>query len=215
MKPIGPDPSDATEDPVDGPRDADGEALHTAGEGALIAIGLHDEMNMVKLHREMEDTKAAARCGAQSRAHCIEDTGAAQRRKSGPCPQRDVHGVPRLMDRTTAVWNGAAARGRWTPRTFASATPRAGSELKLRTLPHFDSGREYSKLARLSSTYGRVAASPSGRRRPSDGHHEQDSGAAARDVHVWARGIARWPTASGRIGSARPRQRASTAPRIN
>src|SRR4051812_25978349 len=63
---------------VDGARDPDGQALHSAGERELVGC-FNDEVDVVSLHRVVDNAEIdAVAAGVQRGSHCFDDVAAAK-----------------------------------------------------------------------------------------------------------------------------------------
>src|SRR5262249_40243888 len=121
---IGPETAAAHDELVHGAGDADCKTLHAGRERALVAC-FDDEVQMVPLHGEMEDTKArggTARCGGERDADGGKDVLATKRAKERA--QRDVNRVRRRVFRARSVRDVRARRGAFAAGVDAFAAPR-------------------------------------------------------------------------------------------
>jgi hypothetical protein len=127
--------------PVDRPGTADGQPLTAPGERQP-PVRLHDQVEMVGLHREVEHPKEGLAGPGQSPTNLPEHNRRTQRCKSRVSPQRDVDRMAGLVVRT----GGVGGRGPG-PRALAAsaateAAPGAGhgqGELPGATGCHVDS----------------------------------------------------------------------------
>jgi hypothetical protein len=91
VKPIGENTALPREQPIESLCQTNRERLHASRE-ALLARALHDEMNMVRLHRILSHTHVAGSWQAQSATHHSEGALCAQARQAPDEPQGDVLG---------------------------------------------------------------------------------------------------------------------------
>jgi hypothetical protein len=89
---------------------ANREALHASRKRPLV-VGLDDEVQMVRLHREVHHAKARLLAfGNRLLDACQEQLIAAKARQSLADLHRNVHGMPGEMPLATAVWHANLAR---------------------------------------------------------------------------------------------------------
>ena len=113
----------ASERPIDGPREPNGESADTRGESARVG-SLSEEMYMIRLHRKVHDPEIGARGRSERAAERGEDACGAQATERSP--ERHVDGMCRHMMRPGTVRDAGAATGRGFPsRPSAATTPCA------------------------------------------------------------------------------------------
>jgi hypothetical protein len=66
-----------SQDSIHGTCDADGEALQTAHERG-VPVRLNEEMHVIGLNTELQNTEGTARGGSESGAHGTEDERSAE-----------------------------------------------------------------------------------------------------------------------------------------
>ena len=87
---------------------------------------LGDEMQVIGLHREMNETKALVAGGCKRRAQCAKSGSAAQRWQLAPRANRHVNRVPRLVRRPRVMSLVRTLRHRSSPRAWTSTSPGRG-----------------------------------------------------------------------------------------
>ncbi len=150
MVSVAPHRAAAAEEAVDGLRDPHGEALAAAGESGN-AVRLDEEVDVIRLHTEIKDPEARAGGHGESAADGSEDSRAAERGDAGGDAQGDVDGEAGIVRGAAAVRHGAPPRRRRATGAGTAAAPGAEHENALRRGCHLDWGRDYIKLARMSS----------------------------------------------------------------
>jgi len=139
MIPILPHGAAPAEGAVDRPRHADGETAKAAAERPRI-VRLDDEMHMIVLHAELEDSEAAVGGRGEGMADGREDPLGSQATDRRPRAQGDVQGVRGGVRRPGTVRDpGAASRGELAAGAGAAAAPGAGrGEGELHGARHLD-----------------------------------------------------------------------------
>src|SRR5262249_53560506 len=121
-----PDASTTSEYPIDGPRDADGEAAH-APRQRLPVIGLHQQMEVIVLDGVLNDPEAGMGPRSQGRADDREHAASPQAADRRVGPQGDVDRVKGSVVRAGAMGHSGPPPGRRvSPRTLASTAPGRG-----------------------------------------------------------------------------------------
>jgi hypothetical protein len=94
-------------------------------------------MDVIALHRELDDAELVARGGREGVLDRWEDTVGAETGERGSGTQRDVHGMPGDVTRTRAMRNpGTVTRPRLATRAGAVPAPRTGSrKAELHAMP--------------------------------------------------------------------------------
>ena len=116
VEPVRPYRAPAAEGAVDAAGDPDGEATESARERPP-RLGLGDEMHVIVLHGELNDTKIRARRRDERAAHEWEYAGSAEAADGFHGPQRDVDRVRSDVGRPLAVrYARPAARHALAPR---------------------------------------------------------------------------------------------------
>ncbi len=131
MKTVCEDLTARAEQAIDRAREANPQALHTSGEDTA-ARSFHDQVHVVALDREVDDTKAAAQLGhVRSSAHGLandrEERLLTEVREAVARAQGDVDRVGGVVSGPRPVRHTRTARKRWFsagPRALAS--PGAG-----------------------------------------------------------------------------------------
>ena len=103
MPAVRPETTTTHDEGVHRARDADGGALHAAGQSSLVAC-FDDEMHVIPLHGKVQDPETLWRAptGArQSDTHAREDMLTTERAKEGT--QRDVNRVANRVTRANAM----------------------------------------------------------------------------------------------------------------
>jgi hypothetical protein len=138
--------------PIDGTGHADRKALQAAHERG-VSVSFHNEMKMIALHTEMEETKAPARSPAKRAADRQKGTDLAQRGDGPIRTKRHMHGTVRQMNGAPLVRNSASAGCGLSAGAPTPSAPRPEDEVEL-SWPrcHLDSAPMYIKLASMSST---------------------------------------------------------------
>jgi hypothetical protein len=77
MKTIAPDPTMAVACAIHRSRDANGQPLHSEPK-IRRPVRLHEQVDVIRLHAELEHAKAIARCRSERAANGIVDTSAAE-----------------------------------------------------------------------------------------------------------------------------------------
>src|SRR5262249_30187540 len=115
----------ASESTVDGARDADGEAPHAFGQGSS-GFRFDEEVEMIVLHREMNDPEALGRSRGQRMADGREDAVSAKAADATHGPQGDMEGMGGVVRWPGAVGDtGAAAGSQLAPGPRPAPTPGA------------------------------------------------------------------------------------------
>jgi hypothetical protein len=81
---------------VDCPRETDAKPARAPRESNLV-VRLGDEMNVVGLNGKVNETKSAPRTAAQSSPNLGKQDRQTQARQPTHDPQRDMHGIPRVV----------------------------------------------------------------------------------------------------------------------
>jgi hypothetical protein len=102
MKTFAPNRALSVEHPVTGAREAHGQTNQPARKGGVI-VGFHQQMKVIVLYAEVDDTKPPPRSGGESLAQGRKHDGRAQTGQTPRPAQRDVHGVPVAMPRAGAM----------------------------------------------------------------------------------------------------------------
>lgn len=138
MVPIDPDRTHPTEDAVDGLRDANRETLDAAGSGRM-RIGLDEEMEVVALHRELQQAEPNRRSAGQGALDGREDAGRAERRGQRHGAKGDVDGTLRIVHLARTMRHVGTHRRRPATRARPAASMRADHEGELlRCTTHLD-----------------------------------------------------------------------------
>jgi hypothetical protein len=113
------EPSTPKQQPVYLPRQADIEAAHAAKQSPAVR-SFHDQMKMIRLHREVDDSKSLPASPIRTCDH-VPDGGKNELPPQRPEQQthRDVHRLSRAMRRASAV------RHALTPHRGLPASPAA------------------------------------------------------------------------------------------
>ena len=119
---VSPDRAVAAERAIDGPGQANREALQATHE-RRVSIGLDDEVEVIGLDAELEKAKALAGCSAERRADPSKNFGVSERGQLRLRAQRDVHGTVRAMGRSWVVRDDTAARRGLAPRAASATAP--------------------------------------------------------------------------------------------
>jgi hypothetical protein len=106
---VTPDRTSPTQRTVDRAGDADRQPAHSATEREF-AVCLDDQMQVIILHAELNDTKAASRRARQSDTNGFERSWDAK--PANTCTQRYVNGGRRKMRRPGTVRHARAATRR-------------------------------------------------------------------------------------------------------
>ena len=118
---------------------SDRERLHPARQG-LFVVGLDNQVQMVRLNREMHNAKVGPLAGSNRALHRFEQKPVApQTRQALADALGHVHRMPPEMRRTTAVWESRPETNRLaaSPASRAAPTGRAlGIELLLSRPSH-------------------------------------------------------------------------------
>ena len=111
---ISPDGAAAAKRAVDCARHADREAPQAAAERARV-VGFDDQMEMIVLHREMDNPEAAVRGRGQGAADGREDPGGSQAADGRTAAESYMHRVRRNVHRPGPMRDAgaAAAPGTW------------------------------------------------------------------------------------------------------
>jgi hypothetical protein len=135
-----PDAAAHPEHAIDGARHADGRALHAAYEPRRL-IRLHQQMEMIGLHREMEEAEAVPRSCAKGAGDCAESSVATKRGQPRPHAERDMRGMPWDVRAAPLVRSRTPAGPRLASGAAPSAAPGVNHELQLaRSAAHLDCG---------------------------------------------------------------------------
>ena len=124
MPAVGAEAAAARDQLIDGARDADGDALETGGQSALVAR-FDDEVQVVSLHGKVNDSEGfdtAPRRGRERNGDGGKDEFAPERAKERT--HRDVNGMRRAVPRAGAMRNVRARSRALSPGALAAATPR-------------------------------------------------------------------------------------------
>jgi hypothetical protein len=131
--------SAAADQRVEPARDPGGEPLHAAGEPLRIA-GLDDQVQMIPLHRKVNEAKAVALLrGGKGAPDGAEGAAAAQVPDMGQDAHRDVRGVMRRQGGAALVRDARAGTGGLATCAFALAAPGAEVESELPCASHLES----------------------------------------------------------------------------
>ena len=104
----------------------DGEATRSAGQRSLI-LGLHEEMQVVALDREVHDPEVGPAGRANAFAESLEDARGPQRGKTRSGSEGEVDRVRRLVWRPGSVRDGPAApRNRRPAGALSASAPTGG-----------------------------------------------------------------------------------------
>ncbi len=139
-----------TEDVIHCLREPHREAL-TAARQACMVVCLDEQMQVIALDAELKQPEARAGGGGERAAHGREDRSTPERGEAGSGTQRDVHRHVAIVRSAATVRNLATPRCRGATSAPATATPRAEDEVGLARALHLETGRDYIKLARMSS----------------------------------------------------------------
>ena len=133
MKAVAPDAPTRAEQPVDAPRDSNGEPLHAARERSPVAR-FDEEVEMIVLNREMNDAKPLSACERDASANLAKENALAKGRKPAPRAERDVNRMSPRMPLARAMGDRRPPPGPpLPPRPVSRASPRVKFDLEL---PH-------------------------------------------------------------------------------
>jgi hypothetical protein len=128
---VGPDASPAAGGPVERASRADGQPAETGRQRGGV-VGLHDQVEMVTLHRELQQPESPVAGRGQRLSHRWEQPGRPERRQPCPRPQGHVHWRVPAVPRTSAMRNTPPTTPiRLPPSASPGASPLAG-ELECR-----------------------------------------------------------------------------------
>jgi hypothetical protein len=131
VKSVGEDLPAAADELVEPARDPRGEPLHAAGEPLRIA-GLDDQVQVVPLHRKMNEAKALALlAGGEGSPDGAEGAAAAQIPNVRQDPQGYVRGMVRREGRAAAMRDASTFPGGLGASAFAPASPRGETQSEL------------------------------------------------------------------------------------
>src|SRR5262245_3347556 len=108
-------------------------------------------MDVIDLDAVVQHAEGTSGRGRKGVAHCGEHGRTAQRRDASGSAQRDVHGHAGLVRSATTVRYGTSAGTRRATGAAATTAPGAENEDALRATDHLELGRDYTKLALMSS----------------------------------------------------------------
>jgi len=130
MIPIGPDTTGATKLPIDRLCEADAKALHPSPQVAT-SFGFDEQVDVVALHREVNDSEARPRPHRQRASHGRKQPSATKGRQSAANAHRHVQRMTPIVNRPpTMRHTGDSSSGLPTcPGT--TATSRVESKLTL------------------------------------------------------------------------------------
>ncbi len=152
---VSPDPAATSESAVHRLRYPDREAAHAALEARRL-VRLHQQMQMVGLDAEMQNTKPCRAGRRQSVSRGDEEASVSEGGHAGGCPQRHVDGAAAVVSEAPAVWDGPTSRCGLAAGVAPSSTPGANGKLELsHGAHHLNWAHIYSRLASLSSQLGR------------------------------------------------------------
>ncbi len=109
---------------VDGPRAANGEPLHAAGETQGL-VRLDDQVHVIELNGKINHAEAAVAGGGQRGAQLEKDAWGSQRWDAGPTTERDVNRMSGVVGNAPAVRH-ARARPHRLAAGAATTTAPAG-----------------------------------------------------------------------------------------
>ena len=135
MVAVGPDSAPAAEDPVHRLGEPDRETLDAPGESAAVGR-LHDEVEVIVLHGELQNTETTSRSQYEAAAERAEESAPPQRRPHSLCTQGHVRRVPAQVRRSRSMRHADLASGWLAAGAGASATPRAGPKFELSRARH-------------------------------------------------------------------------------
>jgi hypothetical protein len=150
MIPFCPHRTAPAEHAVDGFRHADRESLASASQ-AVPALGFDQQVNVVGLYAEVQEPKRPSARSRERIPEGAEHPARPQRRKARDRTQGDMDRLVTIVRRSAAVGHASAT---WSGRptcTRAPAAPGTKGELGLARLVHLETGRDYTKLAGLST----------------------------------------------------------------
>ena len=128
---VRPDGTAATKRSIAASRGTNDEALDSARERPR-PVRLYQQMHVVALNREMQDTERMVGSSRQRGGDGVEDAAGAERRQARGCPQRHVDRTSRVMGTTRAVRNATPTGPRLAPCTIARTAPcRSSSEREI------------------------------------------------------------------------------------
>lgn len=105
---VAPDRALASRASIDGPRASNRQPLHPPRQRAL-SLGFDDQMQMVGLHREMNEAKRSPATFPEPALQLPKNHLRAKRGNPPDCPQRDVHRMsfivlrPAIMRRSASI----------------------------------------------------------------------------------------------------------------
>jgi len=136
---------------VDRLRDANRKALNATTK-RHVSVSFEEEVDMIALYAEVEESEAFGRSSRERASHCTEDIVATEGWKIAACPERHVDRAAAIVHRPTTVANTSPTGRGLSPRAVTSAAPgRRRGKLQLsRCSLHLESGTYYSKLASMS-----------------------------------------------------------------
>jgi hypothetical protein len=112
----------------------DRQSLDAACEPARV-VGLDQQVHVITLDGELQDTEHRVRGVRDRRANGNEETVGAKRRQTHARPQRHVHRTAPIVHRAALVRHATATRCRLPARTLARPTPAGGLAKIERQLP--------------------------------------------------------------------------------
>jgi hypothetical protein len=128
--PIGPNGTATAERAVDGTSRADREALQTAHERG-VSVCLDDEVKMIDLHAEMEETKSRVGSPTKRAADFSKHVVLAQRADVRLGTNRHMDGALRRVRRPALMRDSAATRRGLSTRTSTPPAPRSEGKVEL------------------------------------------------------------------------------------
>jgi hypothetical protein len=118
------------ENAVDRARHANRNAARSVRKRASV-VGFDQEVKVVGLHREMDQSKRLARCLRQRISHGRKHAVAPQARQAPQGAQRHVHGVTALVHGPRDVRHSRPLARRLPPRAVTAAAPSSNGKLLL------------------------------------------------------------------------------------
>jgi hypothetical protein len=145
--PVAPDRSVPPDHAIHRPRNADREPLESAYD-RLVSVGFHQHVQMIRLHRKLQDPKTCAGRDAECAPDGSEETCVTQRGQPGASSQRNVRRTTAVVGRPMAMRHAGTASGRrLSAGSGATTTPSPDRELELSPMsPHLIGQRCYTNL---------------------------------------------------------------------
>ena len=130
MVAIRPNPPDTSEVAIDRLRETDAESLHPAADG-MCPVGLDQEVNVVRLHRKVNDAKVAARACGEAALYRRTESVCSERRETSDTTHRDVDGMAVVVDGAWTMRHARAGPGGLASGSGAATTMGAEGQIAL------------------------------------------------------------------------------------